>query len=144
MRFVSIASAMTAPRPASPNQMLATSPVITPKAAPFKAPPSTSRKRTRAAFARYAWPGNVRELRNAVERAVILAADSVLGLADLPAQLGSPAHAGVEVGGRVTLDELEAEHIRRTLANCATMEEAAGVLGVDVSTLYRKRKRYGL
>jgi NtrC-family two-component system response regulator AlgB len=98
----------------------------------------------REAFLRYAWPGNVRELRNAVERGVILASGDVVGLADLPVQVGSPAQAGVQVGALVTLDELEAVHIRRVLASTSTMEEAARVLGVDASTLYRKRKRYGL
>jgi NtrC-family two-component system response regulator AlgB len=99
----------------------------------------------RAAIARYPWPGNVRELRNAIERGVILTPGPLVGLADLPAQIGSPAPARVvELGGAVTLDELEAEHIRRVLAATATMEEAAALLGIDPSTLYRKRKRYGL
>jgi NtrC-family two-component system response regulator AlgB len=98
----------------------------------------------RAALQRYPWPGNVRELRNAVERGVILAAGPLVGLADLPVQVGSPPRPGVEVGGRVTLDQLEAEHIRRVLAATATIEEAAEVLGIDPSTVYRKRKRYGL
>jgi NtrC-family two-component system response regulator AlgB len=99
---------------------------------------------TRAALQRYPWPGNVRELRNAVERGVILAAGRLVGLADLPAPVGAPPRSGIEVGGRVTLDQLEAEHIRRVLAATATVEEAAEVLGIDPSTLYRKRKRYGL
>ncbi len=98
----------------------------------------------RAAFLAYCWPGNVRELRNAVERGAILAAGPEVGLADLPVQIGSPPRSGVEVGGRVTLDQLEAEHIRRVLASAATIDEAATVLGIDPSTLYRKRKRYGL
>jgi two-component system, NtrC family, response regulator AlgB len=98
----------------------------------------------RAAFLRYPWPGNLRELRNALERAVILASGDVIGLADLPAQIGSPPRPGVEVGGRVSLEELEAEHVRRVLTATATIEEAATVLGIDPSTLYRKRKRYGL
>ena len=42
------------------------------------------------------------------------------------------------------LDALEAEHIRRVLIATTTMEQAAGLLGIDTSTLYRKRKRYGL
>jgi NtrC-family two-component system response regulator AlgB len=50
----------------------------------------------------------------------------------------------MQIGGAVTLDQLEAEHIRRVLASTATMEEAASVLGIDPSTLYRKRKRYEL
>ncbi|HEX4000115.1 MAG TPA: sigma-54 dependent transcriptional regulator [Pirellulales bacterium] len=98
-----------------------------------------------AAIVRYRWPGNVRELRNAIERGVILASTDYVGLSDLPAQIGSsPTGAAVEVGGRATLDELEAEHIRRILGCTETMDEAAAVLGIDPSTLYRKRKRYGL
>jgi len=99
----------------------------------------------RAALLRYPWPGNVRELRNAIERGVILTAGPCVGLGDLPAQIGlSPLTRGVEVGAAATLDEIEAEHIRRVLAASPTMEEAATVLGIDPSTLYRKRKRYGL
>jgi NtrC-family two-component system response regulator AlgB len=99
----------------------------------------------RGAILRYSWPGNIRELRNAIERGVILAADPIVGLADLPVQVGSPRpDRGVEVGGAVTLDNLEAEHIRRVLASAESLEAAAAVLGIDPSTLYRKRKRYGL
>ncbi len=98
----------------------------------------------RAALLRHPWPGNVRELRNVVERAVILASGDRIGVGDLPAQLGAPPRPGIEVGGRVTLDDLEAEHIRRVLASTPTIDEASTVLGIDPSTLYRKRKRYGL
>lgn len=97
------------------------------------------------ALVRYPWPGNVRELRNVIERGVILATEPLVGLADLPAQVGAPPLSrAVEVGGAVTLDQLEAEHIRRILASTARLEEAATILGIDPSTLYRKRKRYGL
>jgi NtrC-family two-component system response regulator AlgB len=99
----------------------------------------------RAAMLHHSWPGNIRELRNAIERAVILTSGSTIGLADLPSPIGSAALArNVEVGGRVDLELLEAEHIRRVLASTPTMEEAAAILGIDPSTLYRKRKRYGL
>ena len=99
----------------------------------------------RAALLRHPWPGNVRELRNAIERGVILASGPTVGLAELPAQLGEtlPA-AAMQVGGAVTLEQLEAEHIRRVLAKTPILEEAATILGIDTSTLYRKRKRYGL
>jgi NtrC-family two-component system response regulator AlgB len=99
----------------------------------------------RSAIQRHMWPGNVRELRNAIERGVILASDSTVGLADLPAQVGAvaPGHA-IEVGHEVTLEKLEAEHIRRILASKPTLDEAAAVLGIDPSTLYRKRKRFGI
>jgi NtrC-family two-component system response regulator AlgB len=97
-----------------------------------------------AALERHSWPGNVRELRNVIERAVILASGNEVGLADLPSQLGAAPQLGIEVGGRVTLEQLEAEHIRRVLGTVPTIEEASEVLGIDPSTLYRKRKRYGL
>jgi NtrC-family two-component system response regulator AlgB len=98
----------------------------------------------RAAMERHSWPGNVRELRNAIERGCILATPPLIGLADLPGPVGAPPRPGVEVGGRVPLEALEAEHIRQVLAGTATIDEAAEVLGIDPSTLYRKRKRYGL
>lgn len=108
-------------------------------------PGSKFTEEARAALLRYPWPGNVRELRNAIERGVILARGPEVGLSDLPAQVGATLPAGVsEVGGAVTLEQLEAEHIRRVLATTATMEEAAAVLGIDPSTLYRKRKKHGL
>jgi NtrC-family two-component system response regulator AlgB len=109
------------------------------------------------AILRYPWPGNVRELRNAIERGVILAAGPVVTLTDLPAQIADPNQAGPgsaaepgtdrqvgPAGAPLTLDQLEAEHIRRILASTATIGEAATKLGIDPSTLYRKRKKYGI
>jgi NtrC-family two-component system response regulator AlgB len=97
-----------------------------------------------AALAKYDWPGNVRELRNAVERGVILTAGREIDVIHLPTQLGARPTQRVEVGGPITLDALEAEHIRRVLASAPSLDEAATSLGIDPSTLYRKRKRYGL
>src|SRR5262249_49469311 len=88
------------------------------------------------AFLRNPWHGNVRELRNVIERGVIVTPGPLVGLGDLPAQIGVPPRPGIEVGARVTLDQLEAEHIRRTLTSTATIEEASDVLGIDPSTLY--------
>jgi NtrC-family two-component system response regulator AlgB len=104
----------------------------------------------RTALDHHAWPGNLRELRNAVERAVMLADGPMVGLSDLPERLASAAsppagHAhAIEVGGRVTLEQLEVEHIRRVLAATASRDEAARILGIDPSTLYRKRKQFGI
>ncbi|MBI2924296.1 MAG: sigma-54-dependent Fis family transcriptional regulator [Verrucomicrobia bacterium] len=91
----------------------------------------------------YSWPGNLRELRNAVERAVILAINDAVEVADLPDKLSQAAARELRVGARISLAELEEEHIRRILAACASLEEAARVLGIDPATLYRKRKRLG-
>jgi two-component system, NtrC family, response regulator AlgB len=102
----------------------------------------------REALARHAWPGNLRELRNAIERAAILAEGPEVGLADLPERITAPrtdlGEVPVEVGAMVSLERLEVEHIRRVLAAASSLDEAARALGVDPSTLYRKRKLHGL
>jgi NtrC-family two-component system response regulator AlgB len=101
------------------------------------------------ALAVHRWPGNLRELRNAVERAVILASSDVLHIADLglstaaAAAGAQPAHVA-SVGAPVSLETLEREHIARVVAHCPSLEAAARVLGIDATTLQRKRKRYGL
>ncbi|MCE9547267.1 MAG: sigma-54 dependent transcriptional regulator [Planctomycetia bacterium] len=108
-------------------------------------PISDFTEEAQAAITNYSWPGNVREMRNAIERGVILGSGEKIGLADLPLQVGAPAASGTHVpGDAVTLDALEAEHIRRILATSPTFDDAATLLGIDASTLYRKRKRYGL
>ena len=92
----------------------------------------------------YAWPGNIRELRNAVERGVILASGPLVELNHLPAQLGNAPRAVPGAAEILTLEQMEAEHIRRILATTATIDDAAATLGIDPSTLYRKRKRFGI
>ncbi len=97
-----------------------------------------------AAFAAYAWPGNLRELRNVIERAVILAPGDTIELSDLPEEFAVALPRTVTVGAHVTLEELEAEHIRRVLALSRNLDEAARTLGIDPATLYRKRVKLGL
>lgn len=91
----------------------------------------------------YAWPGNVRELENAVERAVILATGEEVRPGHLPFE-GERKEEVPRVGGRVSLPALEKEHIRRVLAATGSLEEAAEVLGIGTTTLWRRRKEYDL
>jgi NtrC-family two-component system response regulator AlgB len=116
--------------------------------------------RCEQALAAYAWPGNLRELRNAVERATILSPSPVLegedlGLPPLAAHssarfetLGSgglsSARTSPALGEDVSLEEIEREHIARVVARAPSFEAAAKILGIDATTLQRKRKRYGL
>ncbi|MEZ5465602.1 MAG: sigma-54 dependent transcriptional regulator [Lysobacteraceae bacterium] len=99
----------------------------------------------------YRWPGNVRELQNVIERAVILCPDQRLGSEHVRLDVGSSPDAidGVArsiaaVGGDVSLEELERAHIEAVLGASDTLDAAAKTLGIDASTLYRKRKSYGL
>ena len=90
----------------------------------------------------YSWPGNIRELRNVLERAVILWPSRVIEPEALPEQITAQAAAMPILGGNHSLEQIEREHILRVLARTATIEEAAQVLGIDPSTLWRKRKKY--
>ncbi len=106
-----------------------------------KAPADLSPEAERALLG-YSWPGNVRELRNAVERAVILTPGQRLTPQAFPERIAHHGAARPVVGGDFTVDALEREHILRVLARTVTQEEAARILGLDASTLWRKRKKY--
>ena len=95
-----------------------------------------------SAMQRYPWPGNLRELRNVIERAVILTPGDKIDLNDFPDGLRGSQPSSAVIGNRVTLDELEREHIMRIIEIAGSMDEAAQILGIDPATLYRKRKRY--
>lgn len=97
-----------------------------------------------AAIQSYGWPGNIRELQNVVERAVILCAGAeidsgVLSIPETSARQGQP-----RIGDPMSLEDLEKIHIRGVIATSSSLDQAARTLGIDVSTLYRKRKQYDL
>ena len=98
------------------------------------------------ALINYAWPGNVRELQNAIERAFTLSGER-LDLDSLPPRVRDAAGHAPAVrdpdGLRPTLEEVERRHILDTLASVNhDKARAANILGIDLSTLYRKLKRY--
>jgi len=93
---------------------------------------------------RYRWPGNIRELQNVVERAVVLCPNAEIGPEFLAINRSEDAAATVVPGAPFSLEELERLHIQGILARSDTLEAAAKTLGIDSSTLYRKRKTYGV
>jgi NtrC-family two-component system response regulator AlgB len=107
--------------------------------APTGTPPPVLSSRAIDLLQRYPWPGNLRELRNLLERAVILRTAHIIDAEDLTPQLQSDPE--IHLGSRQSLAQIEAEHIRRVIANTGSLEEAATVLEIDPATLYRKRKR---
>jgi NtrC-family two-component system response regulator AlgB len=109
--------------------------------------PATLDPEARAALLAYPWPGNVRELLNALEHALVLSSGETLGAEDLPDHVLGPAPAAppdAEPAASLSLDELERRQVQAVLAEAATLEEAAARLGINPTTLWRKRKRWGL
>jgi NtrC-family two-component system response regulator AlgB len=94
------------------------------------------------ALVAYPWPGNVRELRNTIERALIVAPGSEIGPEALPERITSHTGGSATIGGDFTAEQVEREHILRVLARSVRLEEASRILGIDVTTLWRKRKRW--
>jgi len=99
-----------------------------------------------AAMMGYNWQGNVRELQNAVERAFILSNDEITP-ENLPPKIRVNTENNFEMrdpeGLRPTLEEMERRYISEILASVGQDKtDAAEILGIDLSTLYRKLKRY--
>jgi two-component system response regulator HydG len=106
---------------------------------------------------RHDWPGNVRELENSIERACALSSGPILHLGDLPTLL---QNQGLEARRSVAAGELVAEGSQAQLTTLAEMEreailgairalngdklQAAKLLGIGKTTLYRKLKEYGI
>jgi transcriptional regulator with GAF, ATPase, and Fis domain len=96
------------------------------------------------AFRRYPWPGNVRELRNVLERLVVLSSQDTLTAEDVAPELRGASPTG-EPSPLASLQDVEREHIERVLRHTGgNKKEAAGILGIDRSTLYAKIKSYHL
>ncbi|HEV8159978.1 MAG TPA: sigma-54 dependent transcriptional regulator [Pyrinomonadaceae bacterium] len=103
-------------------------------------------KEAMSALVNYHWQGNVRELENAIERAFILSNDEI-ELENLPPKIKSGATNNFEMrdpeGFRLTLEETERRYILEILKSVNEDKSAAAeILGIDLSTLYRKLKRY--
>jgi two-component system, NtrC family, response regulator len=92
----------------------------------------------------YAWPGNVRELENVIERTVALCEGQSIETTDLPEKLIQVKVATRDLDDyEVTLDTLEEQHIKKVLQKAAGDKvKAAQILGINLSTLYRKLARY--
>ncbi|HMG20348.1 MAG TPA: sigma 54-interacting transcriptional regulator [Kofleriaceae bacterium] len=103
----------------------------------------------RDSLAGYDWPGNVRELRNALERALVLATDTITA-ADLPERLHDASHrvrppvaTGADVRGQ--LAEVERAAIVAALdAETGNQTRAARRLGLSRRALIYKMEKYGL
>ena len=111
---------------------------ILPLAENFLAPGKSLSESARSVLVRHAWPGNVRELKNTMQRACLLAAGPVIGIADLgltPAPVAASAND----------PEPDRESIERALAKAGgVLSQAAAELGLSRQALYRRMDRLGI
>lgn len=111
----------------------------------LRASPLSVSPEAMAALVAYDWPGNIRELSNVLERATLLANGDLLTPDLLPEEVRISSRTAVPLeDGDESLEAAERRHIAQVIARHPTLDTAAKALGIDPSTLYRKRERYGL
>ena len=98
-----------------------------------------------AQMVNYHWPGNIRELINCIEHAITLSTGPAIDTDVLPPRVRQAGVVTKDLEGfAVTLEELERQYVLQTLDRVDSDKvRAAQILGIDLSTLYRKLKRYG-
>lgn len=96
----------------------------------------------------YRWTGNVRELENVIERALLLNRSDKLEPSDFPEKLKTPQKVSIvedDTPLNPTLESMEKAYIHYIMAQTGGKKrEAAKILGIDPSTLYRKIDKYSL
>jgi DNA-binding NtrC family response regulator len=96
----------------------------------------------------YKWPGNVRELKNTIERLCVLSDHETVNLSDIfyyGQGEGAKAPVVDSSSGRVTLVDVEKEHIEKALSHFHfQINKTAKFLGIDRKTLRIKMRNYGI
>ena len=93
----------------------------------------------------YNFPGNVRELKNIIKRAIILTDGEVLKSSSLPNEFFEQKEFKNLVSNSVKLNEIEKHHILKILDKThGNKTRAARMLGIGLTTLYRKLHTYNL
>ncbi len=91
------------------------------------------------------WKGNIRELDNALQRAVILGEGPLITPADLPPDLRPElSHPALVEDLAEAVRRFERQHLERILRQSPDKKEAAGRLGIGLSSLYRKVEELGM
>ncbi len=106
-------------------------------------PPKSISEKALSSLEQYGWPGNVRELENAIERAFVLSGETI-DADDLPPKIRASATTNFDdPASNRTLEDVERRHIMHILSEAdGDKVQAAKALGIDLSTLYRKLKKF--
>lgn len=90
------------------------------------------------------WKGNIRELRNSVERSLVVSEGDILDYQSLPLQILELSE-NVQKNSGLDLASVEKLHIQKVLQYTKGYKpEAARLLGIGLTTLYRKMELYHL
>jgi len=99
----------------------------------------------------FQWPGNVRELKNVIERAAVMAEESMIEPQHLPVQIsgGLVGQAMQEVPEQASLDDRMAEIEKRFIIDALTRADgvqvkAAQILGIKERSLWHRVKKYNI
>ena len=96
----------------------------------------------------YRWPGNIREMKNTMERLCVLCDHQEVSLSDIfyyGQSDGEKAPVVDSASGRVTLIDVEKEHIEKALSHFHfQINKTAKFLGIDRKTLRIKMRNYGI
>jgi transcriptional regulator with PAS, ATPase and Fis domain len=100
------------------------------------------------AFMDYSWPGNVRELEHFIERLIIMCPEELISLEHLPKEFCESQMlfnlVNDEASLKTIIERVEEEVIRNTIAKTSTLKEAADRLGIEISTLTKKKQKYNI
>lgn len=92
-------------------------------------------------FMSYEWPGNVRELKSALEYAFVIAEEGLIGLRQLPAQIGEAERPH----SPSPTEPPEKKALIQALRQCGgNQSQAARVLGVNRVTVWNRMRKYGI
>ncbi|TCD07555.1 sigma-54-dependent Fis family transcriptional regulator [Pedobacter frigidisoli] len=92
-------------------------------------------------FQKYNWKGNIRELKNVIERLVILSDGDHLNVSALPQEFFEFA----PLENNFNLQQVEKQHIQKVLLHTkGNKAETSRLLGIGLTTLYRKIEEYGI
>ena len=93
----------------------------------------------------YHWPGNVRQLENVIHRAYALGFDGVLQVRDLPPEIANRTGGSPVADSNLNLKDIERETIIRALNKTGgNKADAAKLLGINTTTVYRKMAKYDI
>ncbi|WP_372681629.1 sigma-54-dependent transcriptional regulator [Desulfosarcina sp.] len=93
----------------------------------------------------YHWPGNVRQLENVFERAFALGVKEVLHVKDLPNEIAQQSNTWMPADVNCNLKMIEEKTIRLALQRSGgNKAEAAKLLGINITTVYRKMAKYNI